>query len=80
MKPVVNEMEHQNEYPEKFIEQMKDIGICGLAVPEEFGGAPVSTPCYVQVTEELSRDFRDAPWWSSVRAPTKSRRTSLQRS
>ncbi|PQP22793.1 acyl-CoA dehydrogenase family protein [Rhodococcus opacus] len=57
VKPVVNEMEHQNEYPEKFIEQMKQIGIYGLAVPEEFGGAPVSMPCYVQVTEELSRGW-----------------------
>ncbi len=57
VKPVVNEMEHQNEYPEKFIEQMKEIGIYGLAVPEEFGGAPVSMPCYVRVTEELSRGW-----------------------
>ncbi|WP_172652450.1 acyl-CoA dehydrogenase family protein [Rhodococcus opacus] len=57
VKPVVNEREHQNEYPEKFIEQMKEIGIYGLAVPEEFGGAPVSMPCYVRVTEELSRGW-----------------------
>ena len=57
VKPVVNEMEHRNEYPEKLIEQMKEIGIYGLAVPEEFGGAPVSMPCYVQVTEELSRGW-----------------------
>ena len=57
VKPVVNEMEHRNEYPEKLIEQMKEIGIYGLAVPEEFGGAPVSMPCYVRVTEELSRGW-----------------------
>jgi alkylation response protein AidB-like acyl-CoA dehydrogenase len=57
VKPVVNEMEHRNEYPEKLIEQMKQIGIYGLAVPEEFGGAPVSMPCYVHVTEELARGW-----------------------
>lgn len=57
VKPVVHEMEHQNEYPEEFIEQMKKIGIYGLAIPEQFGGAPVSMPCYVQVTEELSRGW-----------------------
>lgn len=57
VKPTVNEMEHRNEYPEKFIEQMKQIGIYGLAVPERFGGTPVSMPCYVQITEELARGW-----------------------
>lgn len=57
VKPKVREVEHANEYPEKWIEQMKQMGIYGLAVPEEFGGNPVSMPCYVQVTEELSRGW-----------------------
>ncbi|GAA4489125.1 acyl-CoA dehydrogenase family protein [Rhodococcus olei] len=57
VKPTVQEVEHANEYPEKWIEQMKQIGIYGLAVPEEFGGTPVSMPCYVQVTEELARGW-----------------------
>ena len=57
VKPAVNEMEHRNEYPEKFIEQMKQIGIYGLAVPEEYSGTPVSMPCYVAVTEELARGW-----------------------
>jgi alkylation response protein AidB-like acyl-CoA dehydrogenase len=57
VKPTVREVEHANEYPEKWIEQMKQIGIYGLAVPEEYGGMPVSMPCYVQVTEELARGW-----------------------
>ncbi|WP_271798886.1 MULTISPECIES: acyl-CoA dehydrogenase family protein [Dietzia] len=57
VKPSVREMEHANEYPERWIEQMKAIGIYGLAVPEEFGGTPVSMPCYVRVTEELARGW-----------------------
>jgi butyryl-CoA dehydrogenase len=36
---------------------MKRIGIYGLAVPEEYGGSPVSMPCYVLVTQELSRGW-----------------------
>ncbi len=36
---------------------MKRIGIYGLAISEEYGGAPVSMPCYVQVTEELARGW-----------------------
>lgn len=57
VKPSVQEVEHANEYPEKWVEQMKQIGIYGLAVPEEYGGSPVSMPCYVQVTEELARGW-----------------------
>ena len=57
VKPTVQEVEHANTYPERWIEQMKQIGIYGLAVPEEYGGSPVSTPCYAQVTQELARGW-----------------------
>ena len=57
VKPVVQEMEHANEYPEKLIEQMKELGIYGLAIPEPYGEAPVSMPAYVAVTEELARGW-----------------------
>jgi alkylation response protein AidB-like acyl-CoA dehydrogenase len=57
VRPTVREVEHANEYPHAWIEQMKRIGIFGLAVPEEYGGSPVSTPCYVEVTQELSRGW-----------------------
>jgi alkylation response protein AidB-like acyl-CoA dehydrogenase len=57
VKPTVREVEHANEYPEAWIEQMKRIGIFGLAIPDEYGGSPVSMPCYVEVTQELSRGW-----------------------
>ncbi|MGE2722489.1 acyl-CoA dehydrogenase family protein [Mycolicibacterium celeriflavum] len=57
VKPRVRDVEHANEYPEAWIEQMKQIGIYGLAIPEEYGGSPVSMPCYVEVTQELSRGW-----------------------
>lgn len=57
VRPVVRELEHANEYPEKLIEQMKALGIYGLAVPESYGGAQVSTSCYVGVTEQLARGW-----------------------
>jgi len=57
VKPTVREVEHANEYPEAWIEQMKRIGIYGLAIPESYGGSPVSTRCYVLVTQELSRGW-----------------------
>jgi alkylation response protein AidB-like acyl-CoA dehydrogenase len=57
VKPVVQELEHANTYPESLIEQMKEMGIFGLAIPEPWGEASVSVPCYAAVTEELSRGW-----------------------
>ena len=57
VRPTVRDVEHANEYPEAWIDQMKRIGIYGLAVPEEYGGTPVSTACYVLVTQELARGW-----------------------
>lgn len=57
VRPEVREVEHANSYPEAWIEQMKHLGIYGLAVPEEYGGTPVSTRCYVAVTQQLARGW-----------------------
>lgn len=57
VRPVVRELEHANTYPEELIEAMKEMGIFGLAIPEPYGFAAVSMPCYAQVTEELARGW-----------------------
>src|SRR5207244_11616951 len=57
VKPVVQDLEHSNTYPEDLIEQMKGMGIYGLAIPEPWGEAPVSMPCYALVTAELARGW-----------------------
>jgi alkylation response protein AidB-like acyl-CoA dehydrogenase len=57
VKPVVRDLEHANTYPERLIEQMKRMGIFGLAIPEPWGEARVSAPCYAAVTEELARGW-----------------------
>ncbi|MCV7177684.1 acyl-CoA dehydrogenase family protein [Mycolicibacterium sphagni] len=57
VKPTIREVEHANTYPEAWIEQMKHIGIYGLAISEQYGGSPVSMPCYVEVTQELARGW-----------------------
>jgi alkylation response protein AidB-like acyl-CoA dehydrogenase len=53
----VQELEHANTYPEKWIEQMKELGIYGLAIPEPYGDVAVSMPCYVEITAELARGW-----------------------
>ncbi|HEV2778848.1 MAG TPA: acyl-CoA dehydrogenase family protein [Actinophytocola sp.] len=57
VRPVVRDLEHADAYPEELIEQLKLLGVFGLAIPEPYGEAPVSTPCYVLVTEELARGW-----------------------
>src|SRR5580698_3560885 len=57
VRPAARDLEHANTYPEKLIEQMKALGIFGLAIPEPYGEAPVSTPCYAEVTAELARGW-----------------------
>jgi isovaleryl-CoA dehydrogenase len=57
VKPVAQELDHTNTYPTKLIETMKQLGIFGLAIPEPWGDAAVSTTCYALVTEELSRGW-----------------------
>ncbi len=57
VRPVVRELEHTDTYPEALIEHMKRLGIFGLTVPRPYGDAPVSTPCFALVTEELARGW-----------------------
>ena len=57
VRPVVRELEHANTYPEKLIEQMKQLGVFGLAIPEPWGDAQVSTSCYALITEQLARGW-----------------------
>jgi len=57
VKPVAQDLDHTNTYPEKLIEQMKELGIFGLAIPEPWGEVQVSAPCYAMITEELARGW-----------------------
>jgi alkylation response protein AidB-like acyl-CoA dehydrogenase len=57
VRPVVRELEHADTYPEALVEQLKRLGVYGLAIPEPYGEVAVSTPCYVAVTEQLARGW-----------------------
>ena len=57
VRPVARELVHANEYPAALIDRMKELGVFGLAIPEPWGEAPVSMPCYALVTAELARGW-----------------------
>src|SRR3954453_15267423 len=46
-----------DEYPEPIVEQMKELGLFGITIPEEFGGLGLDLTTYVMVVEELSRGW-----------------------
>ena len=55
--PVASEMEHHDQYPDDLVEQMKELGLFGMNVPEEYGGMEVGYVSLAQVFEELSRGW-----------------------
>ncbi len=57
VRPVVSQLEHENTYPEALIEQMKQMGVYGLAIDRPYGESGVSARCYARVTEEIARGW-----------------------
>jgi len=55
--PVATELEHADEYPTKIVEGMKEMGIFGLMIPEEYGGLGQSLLTYALCVEEIARGW-----------------------
>ncbi len=55
--PVATSLEHADEYPTQIVEGMKEMGIFGLMIPEEYGGLGESLLTYALVVEEISRGW-----------------------
>ncbi|MGL4178624.1 MAG: acyl-CoA dehydrogenase family protein [Dermatophilaceae bacterium] len=55
--PVATALEHADEYPTEIVEAMKEMGIFGLMIPEEYGGLGESLLTYALVVEEIARGW-----------------------
>ncbi len=55
--PVANALEHADEYPTAIVEGMKEMGVFGLMIPEEYGGLGESLLTYALVVEEIARGW-----------------------
>ncbi|HWJ10397.1 MAG TPA: acyl-CoA dehydrogenase family protein, partial [Nocardioides sp.] len=55
--PVAQELEHADEYPQEIIDGLKELGVFGLTIPEEFGGLGESLLTYALVVEEIARGW-----------------------
>ena len=52
--PVAHDLDEKEEYPRATVAKMAELGLLGLLVPEEYGGADASTLDYVLAMEEIS--------------------------
>ncbi len=55
--PNAEHYDHEDEYPEPIVEQMKELGLFGVTIPEEYGGLGESLTTYTMIVEELSRGW-----------------------
>jgi alkylation response protein AidB-like acyl-CoA dehydrogenase len=55
--PVASELEHADEYPTALVETMKELGLFGVTIPEEYGGLGLDLSTYARIQVELSRGW-----------------------
>ena len=55
--PVASQMEHADEYPFELVERMKELGLFGAIIPQEYGGLELDITTYALVIEELCRGW-----------------------
>ena len=55
--PVATELEHKDEYPTEIVEGLKELGIFGLMIPEEYDGLGESLLTYALCVEEIARGW-----------------------
>ncbi|GAA4113393.1 acyl-CoA dehydrogenase family protein [Nocardioides fonticola] len=55
--PVATELEHADEYPQAIVDGLKELGVFGLMIPEEYGGLGESLLTYALAVEEIARGW-----------------------
>lgn len=52
--PVASDMEHEDRFPSEIVEQMRELGLFGVTIPEAYGGLGLDLLTYIGVIEELA--------------------------
>ncbi len=55
--PNAEHYDHEDSFPEPIVEQMKELGLFGATIPEEYGGMGLDLTTYAMIVEELSRGW-----------------------
>lgn len=57
IRPLAEELDREERFPAEIFDQMGELGLFGIGVPEELGGPGFDTITYALVMEELSRGY-----------------------
>ncbi len=57
IKPVASEWERSGRYPTEIVQGLKDLGLFGMTIPEEYGGLALDMVSFSIVFEELARGW-----------------------
>src|SRR5215218_3650778 len=55
--PIAEHHDHEDSFPDEVVEQMKELGLFGVTIPEEYGGMGLDLTTYAMIVEELSRGW-----------------------
>ncbi|MBD0281692.1 MAG: acyl-CoA dehydrogenase family protein [Thermoleophilaceae bacterium] len=55
--PIAEEYDHEDKFPEPVVEQMRELGLFGVTIPEDYGGMGLDLTTYAMIVEELSRGW-----------------------
>jgi alkylation response protein AidB-like acyl-CoA dehydrogenase len=55
--PIAEEHDHEDKFPDAVVEQMRELGLFGVTIPEEHGGMGLDLTTYAMIVEELSRGW-----------------------
>jgi butyryl-CoA dehydrogenase len=59
--PVASELDHRDEFPEALVETMREMGLFGTTIPEEYGGLGLGLDTYALIVLELARGWMTLP-------------------
>ena len=55
VRPVAEELDREHRFPYELVKEMAELGLMGMTIPEEYGGAGTDTVSYAIAVEELTR-------------------------
>ncbi len=55
VKPIAHDFEARDEYPQQLVDRMRDMGLFGAIIPEEYGGAGLNISTYSAIVDVISR-------------------------
>jgi alkylation response protein AidB-like acyl-CoA dehydrogenase len=55
--PNAEHYDHEDSFPQPIVDQMMELGLFGITIPEEYGGLGLDLTTYTMVVEELSRGW-----------------------